>query len=429
MNVLWITNLAFGKLIDLAGISSKSTSGSWLNATLNDFVCDCRINLTIVTVGRVKSIKAVKENNVTYCILPGGFPVEYNYKKKSNKKYWRYVNEKYKPDIIHIWGTEYTPGYLGLLTMKNVPSVVYMQGLLESLSRYYLAGMNKRELLKSITIRDILKYDWITKRQKKITKRSKIEAEIIKISGNVIVENKWCSAHCLSLFDKCQIYKCALNIRGEYFDEIWDKNKVCSYTIMSNAAGYPIKGLHVLLKALRFVLLKYPEARLYIPGENNPFTKTLLEVIKENGYTKYIKTIIKEYGLINNVIFMGRLSAEQMARQMAVTNVFVVPSCIENHSSTLIEAMVVGVPCIASYVGGIPEYLKHNENGLLYRFEEYEMLAEHIKEIFSDIDYAATLGGNARLSARITRSSVNIKENLISIYENVINKSEEIQSR
>ena len=57
------------------------------------------------------------------------------------------------------------------------------------------------------------------------------------------------------------------------------------------------------------------------------------------------------------------------------TRVFVLSSSIENHASSLKEAMMVGTPSIATFVGGVPEYVRHGENGFLYRFEEYEIMA------------------------------------------------------
>jgi L-malate glycosyltransferase len=421
MNVLWITNISFGKLMDLAGLKNENTSGSWLNAALADFIDDRKFKLTVVTVGRVQSIKTVVEKNITYCLLPGGYPFEYNYKKESNKKNWIYIKEKFRPDIIHVWGTEFTHGHLALKLMSDIPSVIYIQGLLESIYRYYYAGMTSKDLLKSITLRDIIKFDWISRRKREIYKKSFTEAEMIKTSGHVIVENNWCSSHCLNIYHKCAIHKCELNIREEFFNAKWTDESFEPFSIMCSAAGYPIKGLHVLIKALSNIVIKYPETKLYVPGQKSPLNRKISEAITENGYGKYIRTLIKKFKLEKNIIFMGRLSAEQMAKKMANSNVFVVPSSIENHSSTLIEAMVVGVPCIASYVGGIPEYLKHNKNGLLYRFEESEMLAEQIKSIFSDLAFAVELGNNASLSARSTRLSVDLKAKLISVYDNVIN--------
>ena len=173
MNVLWICNIPFGKLRNLAGLTEGNTSGSWLSAALSDFVDDSSFNLIVVTVGRVRKMKVLIEKNITYCLLPGGYPSEYNYKKESNKKIWMNIKNKYNPDIIHVWGTEFTHGYVALKSMPEIPSVIYIQGLLESICRYYLAGMTKKELLKSITFRDIIKFDWITRKQKEFKKKVK----------------------------------------------------------------------------------------------------------------------------------------------------------------------------------------------------------------------------------------------------------------
>ena len=52
------------------------------------------------------------------------------------------------------------------------------------------------------------------------------------------------------------------------------------------------------------------------------------------------------------------------------------------------EAQLLGVPVIASYVGGVPDMVTHGETGLLYRFEEVEMLAEGIRNLFMNMALA-----------------------------------------
>lgn len=420
MKILWVVNIPFGEMMTMVGSKKQNTSGSWLNAALDGFIGKDDVSLMIVTSGRVKVMKEIKQKNITYCIIPGGYPSEYEYKNKKNKFYWDKIKNNYKPDIITIWGTEFTHGYLALKVLKDIPSVIYIQGLLESISRYYLSGMSIKEILDNITIRDIIKLDWITKAQKSYYRRSRIEAEMIRLSGNVIVENNWCSSHCYQINSFCKVYRCKLDIRSEFFEKKWEKENIQRYTIMSNAAGYPIKGLHILIKALRIVVNEYPKAMLLVPGEGQLIKNNILKKIKESGYSRYIRRLIISLGLQNNVSFMGAKSSEEMADSMSKSNVVVIPSSIENHSSTLIEAMIVGAPCVASYVGGIPEYVKHEYNGLLYRFEEYEILAFHIKKIFSDIDYATNLGNNACQSMRESRSSDNINSELMSIYKDII---------
>ncbi len=427
MKLLWITNLPIGKLIDLEGSAGVHTTGTWLSAALATFIGDGAIELAIVTVGNSRKIKSTTEGNITYCILPGGLPGRYNHLRPKNAEHWEFVKRNFQPDIIHIWGTECTHGYLALKTMPEIPAVLYMQGLLESISRYYLAGMNRRELLNSVSLRNVLRLDWITRRQKSYAKKAQVEAEMIKIARNVIVANRWCATHCHSIDANCVVYQCQLPIDDAFLKTKWIKENIEPFTIMCNATGYPIKGLHVLIKALSVIVRRFPNTKLLIPGRMDN-GKKLFEKITEDGYIKFIRELIRKRDMSGRVIFMGPLTPEQMAKRMATINVFAMPSSIENHSSTLIEAMVVGVPCVASYVGGIPEAITHGENGLLYRFEEYEMLAEFICDVFSDIDYAAKLGNKASLSTREKIATENIKERLISIYAKISNMGQNATS-
>lgn len=64
-----------------------------------------------------------------------------------------------------------------------------------------------------------------------------------------------------------------------------------------------------------------------------------------------------------------------MVKRYLLSNVFICPSTIENSPNSLCEAQLLGVPHIASYVGGTADLMKGNEE-CLYRFEETEMLAE-----------------------------------------------------
>lgn len=69
---------------------------------------------------------------------------------------------------------------------------------------------------------------------------------------------------------------------------------------------------------------------------------------------------------------------------MRSSELFVSASAIENHFSSLREAMSVGVPCVSSAVGGIPEYAVDGDNCSLYPFSDADALAKKIKELFEN---------------------------------------------
>lgn len=415
---MWVTNSVIGDLhLHLFG---KPANSVWMGALLKDFIQKKEYQLVIVTTGRNKEIIEVDSEQVVYYMLPGGFPIEYNHLVENNKKYWKQIIEKEKPDLIQVWGSEFKQGLCALLAAPNIPSVIYMQGILAAIARYYEAGIESRELKKHTTILDIIKQDSILQQKRKYYKRAVYEKEMFDISGNVIGENLWCKLHCEAISPNVKVYFCPLSINDVFANYYFDIGSIEPYTLMCNAADYPLKGLHILLRALVLVKRKYPDVKLYVPGIPLVVQKDFISQIKKRGYFNYIEKLIDKLDLYNNIVFTGKLTPSQMAQRMSKVNAFVVCSALENHSSTLKEAMTVGVPCISSIAGGIPEYVTHGENGLLYRFEEYEPLAEYICNIFRDKELAQKIADAGKESARKLHDGSNIYNKIVGIYKDIL---------
>ena len=419
MKILWITNTIIGAMHKK--IYGNNSNGLWMDALLNDFIQDGKHDIVVATTGRVDKLQFYRDNTTAYYILPGGFPIEYKL-SSSKVNEWRYFLTTEKPDIIHIWGTEFMHALAALKANVNIPTVVYIQGLLESIARYYEAGIPHKDLKKSVTIRDILKRDSLLQQQKKYRMNAKYEEEILRISNNIISENEWCNAHVRARVPNINIYNCPLSINMVFKKYQWNMSNVEPYSIICNASGYPIKGLHILLHALSLVKREYPVVRLAIPGFSLTSQASLRSHLSQRGYSKYIIGLIKQLNLENNVVWLGNLSQEQLAKQYCKSHLFVLSSSIENHSSSLKEAMMIGVPSIASAVGGIPEYVNNGINAFLYRFEEYEMLAEKIKYIFKDENIATSISQNARISMIKRHENSNIYHTMLNIYNEIIGK-------
>jgi len=428
MKILWITNVLIGDLCD-ALYKAHPASGGWMEALLDDYKKNQQDEIIVITTERRNDLYFLEKGNVKYYLLPCGNACDFNYKNAKNINNVNTILENETPDLIHIWGTEYTLGLTALNCNKNILSVVYIQGILEVIARYYEAGLSKKELRRAISFRDVVKFDWIRAQKRKYIKKAKLEKQIIEKSGNIISENVWCNAHCKAIAPKVKTHYCKLSIRKEFLNYKWNLSGMENYTIMSNASGYPLKGLHILLKSLKIVAEKYPMVMLRVPGPSMIKDNNLKSQLKQTGYARFIEHMIKEYKLENNIEFLGVLSPEQMGQYMKKTNVFVVPSALENHSSTLKEAMIVGTPCISSYVGGVPEYVKHGENGFLYRFEEYELLAEYICMLFQDKELAIKLSRNGCETITRNHKSDNIYENIRAIYSEVVSQSISIEER
>ena len=81
-------------------------------------------------------------------------------------------------------------------------------------------------------------------------------------------------------------------------------------------------------------------------------------------------------------------------------NVFVSPSTCENSSNSVCEAQLLGVPVVASYVGGMHDLIQDKSCGRLFRCEEYEMLAKFICDYFENANTFDNTAMRERAMAR-----------------------------
>ena len=421
MKVLWIVNKPIGALHEKL-FGKKSTGGLWMEAMLERSREDQSISIVIVNISFVREVQKYVFKNETYYTIPGVPNEKYDYKSQKAHRYWREIIKAEKPDLIELWGTEMPFSIPALEEAGNIPSVVYVQGILDSIGRYYQAGLTADELRKSYTFRDVITGDTIKKVQKRYLKRAVIEKQLVSMAKNIIVENQWAESYYMRMCHDVRVFRCPLSI-SEIFSSIeWSFEKMQPYTIMCSAANYPIKGLHMLLKALTIVKAYYPDVKLFIPGTPLRPVNSVKSWIKQSGYDKLIRLMISELGCAEVVSYTGRLTAEDMAKKMSEVNAFVMCSAIENHSSTLKEAMSVGVPCVASYVGGVPEYARNKENCLLYRFEDYEHLAMNLISLFRSQELCQKLSVQSRFDKKNSREQNDYYQNSKDIYRAILNR-------
>lgn len=381
MKVLWITNILFPEAEQLlTGSGELKASGGWMLGAANALLQNKEVKLTVASVSaKVCKLTKLKGHNILYYVFPmGKGNLRYN---EEYFTYWTQIQESIKPDVVHIHGTEYSHGlaYMKACGSENV--VISIQGL-TSAYYYYYYGMTKKDIYMNLTFRDIIRGS-ILKGQKQFKQRAAYEIEMIKEAKHIIGRTSWDRARTWAINPCAEYHFCNETLRPEFYDgSKWNYNKCNKHTIFLSQAGYPIKGLHQVLKAMPIILRHYPDASIRVAGGDITKTSTLSEKLRLSGYGKYIKKLIKKVGMEGKVTFTGNLNAQQMKQEYLRANVFICPSTIENSPNSLGEAQILGTPCVASYVGGIPDMMKGNEDNL-YRFEEIEMLAEKVCHIFA----------------------------------------------
>ena len=415
MKVLWVTNVPFGYHNDLLGKKNGAiASGSWLYAAYEGAKNDDNTKLYVVTVSDVQSVEYGEQDGNEFYVLPGGTMATYKINDKKNIGLWLSLKENIHPDLVFIWGTEAKFSYVASKVFRDTPQIVYIQGLLSSIVQHYFDGIPSKFHIK--TLRDYANIILHRDAYRIYKQQVPLEKVILKNARAVVVENDWCESQCLTYNRNLKVFRNYLPIRHEFYEQEWKIDNMKPYSIFTNAGGATIKGHHILFKAVAIVKEKYPQVKVYIPGYD--YLEQVKQLKKRSGYLEYLYKIYMDSKLYENVEFTGLLTAKGMANHIASCNVYVMPSMVENHSSSLIEAMIVGAPCVSSLVGGTASLIRYGENGYLYNSLEPISLSGCIIRLFDDENLAKALADEA-VKIRRTRQQ-DFGKSILDIYRSII---------
>lgn len=411
MKVLWITNIP---IMDGCGLVKRPQpkSGGWLTSLAKELIKDPTIELSIASVHKGPILIAKNIGRINYYMLPSKTLVKYN---KSLEAIWKSIIDELRPDVVHIQGTEMPHGLAYLRACGSDKLVVSIQGLVSAYP-FYNYGITWKDIAMNLTIRDIV-FGGMLSGKRSFKRRAKSEREMLQTTKHVIGRTSWDRARVLAINPNLNYHFCNETLRSEFYNAKWEYSKCEPYTIFLSQAGYPLKGLHQVLRALPIVLNRFSNTKVRIAGEDITKHKSLREKFSYTGYGKFINSLINKLKVKDCIEFVGILSASQMKDEMLKANVFICPSSIENSPNSLGEAQIVGTPCISAYVGGAPDMVPTPSCGLLYRYEETDMLAADIIYLFD----TASKFENSEMR-RVARERHNREKNveqLKNIYNNL----------
>ncbi|HUI55480.1 MAG TPA: glycosyltransferase [Bryobacteraceae bacterium] len=128
------------------------------------------------------------------------------------------------------------------------------------------------------------------------------------------------------------------------------------------------KGLAELVDAFAAMARSMPAARLALVGEG--------------GFRGTIERRAASAGILDRILFPGKLTSEQVASWMRAADVFCLPSYSEGCPNVIVEALACGCPIVASSVGGIPE-LCSQHSSILVPPRDSERLRQALQEALS----------------------------------------------
>lgn len=428
MRVLWLCNIMLPAYAIAHDLPYTVREG-WLSGCLNRILAskkddeDITLGICFPAEGDI-SEKREEIDGISYY----GFKEDLNHPEKYDatlEDRFRVILDDYRPDVVHIFGTEF-PHCLAMLRAFGDTKRVLLgiQGLCSVIAKEYMAEI-PIEVQKSATFRDRLKEDSILQQQEKYRIRGEREKEAIALAGNITGRTTFDREEVGKINPAARYFSMNETMRPCFYMGKWGEKMTEPHSIFLSQGDYPLKGFHFVLKAMPRLLEKYPDAHLYVAGNNiiGRGGSKYPYFMRASAYGKYIKSLIAKNHLKKKVTMLGSLSDLEMKERFLKSSVYICASVIENSPNSLGEAMLLGVPVVASRVGGIPDMVSDNKDGILFEKGNVDDLVRAILQMWDEPVIAAVYGDNASAHARITHNADNNYRRLMDIYREIKKES------
>ncbi len=168
------------------------------------------------------------------------------------------------------------------------------------------------------------------------------------------------------------------------------------------------KGVHILIRAVPYVLEKFPQVKFVFIGS-------------DCGMKPYLIEKINQLRIRDSIEFVDQIPPYKLLSYYQQCALCVVPSLWENQPYVILEAMACGKPVIASKVGGIPEIIKDKVNGILVPAGSFLELSKAIIKVLDDKELQQDLGNRAREYIEDIYSPLAVAKRNLEVYEKVLN--------
>jgi glycosyltransferase involved in cell wall biosynthesis len=416
MRVLWFTN------IELPAVRRRLSlpvlgGGGWMEGLRTALGTQDSVQLGVAAKG-VKPFEPFDEEGVRYFHVE---PPPAKGRFLGVAEGWRHrpddrsllanasaVVESFQPDLIHVHGSEGPFGLLGEAT--SIPLIVSLQGLLVVYSRFCLAGVPLVDVARRVTSAEFAKGHGPIHESWDMRFEAQRELRILRSCRYVAGRTEWDRSVVSIVNPGAHYYQAEEVLRPEFYCHEWQAPQDGPFVVYTTGSSAPYKGLICLLEAVALLRGSVRrEVRLRIGGE-----------IVGSSMWPIARHAVSRLKLENAIRWLGALSPAGIASELKGASVYVHPSLIDNSPNGLAEAMIIGVPCVASSVGGIPSMIRDGTDGLLCGPNDVYDLAGRIAAIEADASLAARLGSNARARAERRHDPNAIAGATASMYADII---------
>lgn len=278
--------------------------------------------------------------------------------RKLNKYSFSYINDK----------------AVLLSLKKNAIDVVLVE--------YGTHAHSLRAILKASNLPIIVHFHGFDASVVKVIKNCNNYREVFELSSKVIVVSRKMEQILLEL--GCPSEKLIYNVYGPQpeFEKV--QSKFTKKQFIGIGRFTDKKAPYYTIMAFKEVVAKHPDATLLLAGDG-----VLLNMCQN---------LVKHYELDNHVQFLGIVSPDIYCHLLSESLAFVQHSItakngdMEGTPLAILEASIAGLPVISTNHAGIPDVIIHEETGLLSEEHDVESMANNMKKLLDDIDFAKLLG-------------------------------------
>ncbi|MBW1672735.1 MAG: glycosyltransferase family 4 protein [Deltaproteobacteria bacterium] len=243
----------------------------------------------------------------------------------------------------------------------------------------------------------------------RIKLRGKDELTTFEKCKHFLGRTKWDKSVQTALNPVGHYYHCEEILREPFYSARW-KGTPSTKTIFCVSSEDLRKGILLLIDAMPLLSsFGLENVQLRVAG-----------LSPGSSFWQIVRRRLRRNKIDSQIHMLGPLCPVEIAREMMHASVFVLPSYIDNSPNTVAEAMLVGVPVISAFVGGIPSLVGDEEEGLLFPSGDKFLLAHSIARLLKNPDLSRKLSKNARATALVRHGPQTVANSLASIYREIL---------
>jgi glycosyltransferase involved in cell wall biosynthesis len=317
------------------------------------------------------------------------------------------IINKVKPDVIHVHGTEFSFGLIQKFT--NIPTVVSLQGIVTVYKYKYFSKVTFFDILKVAKLKNLLFFRTAINTFFRFVKVRKREIDIFNHTKNLIGRTAWDRRVSRVLAPQARYFHNDEILRDSFYTSEWKYVAGTQLNLMTINGPDIYKGIETLIYCAHLLDLNNINFKWGVAGLSK--TDEIVTIAAKST----------DKALSDNIVFLGKLDEVTLVDVLLKANIYVATSHIENSPNSLCEALLLGMPCIATSAGGTSSLVDDGKDGILIQDGDPYSMAGTIIELNENIELAVDLGKNARIRGLARHNIETITNDLLAIYNIVAN--------